>query len=92
MKQREMLVEDCAQKFRVLAARLEGSDRLLEEMKASYFLKGLISYIRETGANVDVATRSDALVTLAARVEKRLGIIKSKNKKRNSNDDSNFLF
>ena len=64
-QQKSMLVEDYAQKFRVLAGRLTGADVLSEEMKASYFLQGLIKPIRASTTNVDIAQGFDQLVTAA---------------------------
>ena len=77
-----MLVEDFAQKFRTLAERLQGGDALSDEMKASYFLKGLNKPIRASTTNVDIGAGFDELVTAAVRVEKRLGTTKKK-KRRN---------
>ena len=86
LQQKSMLVEDYAQKFRTLAGRLTGADALSDEMKATYFLKGLDKTIRASTANVDIGTGFDQLVTAAVRVEKRLGTSKKKSKKKKTDD------
>ena len=77
-----MLVEDFAQKFKVLARRLQGVDALSNEMKISYFLNGLKKKIKVAVANVDIGVGFDDIVNVEERVEKRLGFTKKKKKKK----------
>ena len=55
IKQGDMLMEDFAQRFRVMEARLVGQDKSTVETLVGYFLKGLRSEIQAAVANVDVA-------------------------------------
>ena len=92
LTQKGMLVEDYAQKFRVLTGRLQGADALSPEMKASYFLNGFKRTIQAAVVNVDIGAGFDELVTAAVRVEKRLGYSKKKKKKSRVESDSNTNF
>ena len=49
-----MLVEDYAQKFRSLLARLDANDRPSDESLAGYFINGLRKILRGLVANVDI--------------------------------------
>ena len=77
-----MLVEDCAQKYRVLVGRLHGPDALFDEMMASYFLNGLKMTIRVVIANVDIVVGFDDLMNVVLRVEKGFTKKKKKTKKK----------
>ena len=73
LRQKDMLVEDYAQKFRSLLARLEVNDRPSDETLAGYFIKGLRKTLRSSVANIDIAAGFEEIVVGSTRVEKRLG-------------------
>ena len=92
LKQKKMLVEDYAQKFRSLLARLEVDDTPSAESQAAYFINGLRRNLRNSVANVDITAGFEQIVLVATRVEKRLGVLPDKKKKSRSFDsesDSN---
>ena len=60
-----MLVEDFAQTFKRLDAKLVSQTRPTIETLACYFLKGLRSKIKSSIANLDFTRGFDALVTVA---------------------------
>ena len=70
IRQKNMAVDDFAQKFRVLVERLQGNERPTYEMLAGYFLKGLRKELKNVVASIDIAAGFDTLVNVAARVEK----------------------
>ena len=87
IKQKKMLVEDYAQRFTQLVNRLEVAERPTPEMLAGYFLKGLRRSLRSAVASVDVAAGMEDLIEVAAKVEKRYGILKDES---DSDSDSSL--
>jgi len=89
MKRKSLLVEDFAQKFLGLNQRLAANERPTNEMLGEYFCKELRKNLRTTIASTDIApeTRgSNGFVTVARRVEKRLGTKSSKKRHKEDND------
>ena len=74
MKQKGMLVEDYAQKFRSLVDRIEQADRPAMETLAGYFLKGLRKDLKTAVANVNVAAGLNDLIQAANCSREKIGI------------------
>ena len=73
LKQKKVLVEDYAHKFRSLLARLEVDDTPSAESQAAYFITGLRKNLIVSVANVNISAGFEQIVLVATRVEKRLG-------------------
>ena len=83
MKQKDLLVEEFAQKFMNLNGRLTANERPTNETLGEWFCKGLRKEIQTSLASQDIPARVgglNALVAAATRAEKRLGKSKSNRK------------
>ena len=83
LKQKDLLVEDFAQKFMDLNGRLVVNERPTNETLGEWFCKGLRKEIRTSVASQDFPAGAGGLnnlVATAIRSEKRLGQGRSKNK------------
>ena len=98
IQQKDMLVEDYAQKLNKYLGRLIAEETPTNEMLAGYFINGLKKSLRSATGGVDVGIGLENLIDMATRAEKRFGVTntrkvskKSKKKKgkkdRQSSDD-----